>query len=144
MRVCGVFSALDDVARAEEGVQPDRFARERVGAALLAVDHADRGAAPKTGLAYRVDCVDRRPARGDDVLHETDLLVRGKVALKPVLGAVALRLLANEEAAANATAPSSGPAIRVAPGAISETRPAIRSPSAPRMSGRVSKRYLSR
>ena len=50
----------------------------------------------------------------------------------------------SEAAAASATAPSSGPAMRTAAGATSATRAAIRSPSGPSRSGRVSKRYLSR
>src|SRR6266540_231878 len=51
---------------------------------------------------------------------------------------------ASEPAAASATAPSSGPARRTASGSNSSTARAILFPSAARMSGRVSNRYLSR
>ena len=97
MRVCGVFSALEDVLRAKKRVQADRLARERVRAALLPIDDADGRAALQPGLPERVDRIRGRASRGDDVLDEADLLAGREASLQPVLGTVALGLLADEQ-----------------------------------------------
>ena len=60
------------------------MARELVDAALLAVDDADRVGYTQSGVAERLDRLDRGPARGDDVLDQADALALLVHALEPV------------------------------------------------------------
>ena len=97
----------------------------------------------QSGLAQRLDRLERRAARGDDVLDEADALARPR--RRPRAGwpcrspsprrgrsGTAARRRATP-AAASATAPSSGPASRVASGSCSRDR--VR--RSPRRAGRA-------
>ena len=65
-----------DVGGEHERPEPDGGPGERIGAALLAVDDADRGRDAEAGLPERLDRVERRAARGDDVLDRQTQLPR--------------------------------------------------------------------
>ena len=71
--------------------------RQFVAAALLPIDHADGRFARQTGLAERLDGVQRGPAGGDHVLEQADPLALLEDAFEPVGGAVLLRRLADEQ-----------------------------------------------
>ena len=96
MRICGDKRRLHELGDAKERPQAHRMSRERVHPALLAVDHAHRRAAYETGLAQGFHGGDRGAAGGDDVLDEAGQRARLEDALEPVLGAVALGLLADD------------------------------------------------
>src|SRR5436190_13779855 len=97
MRLSGTFWPLGDLGEPEERLQAHADARESVGSALLAVDHADGVADLDPGLAERLDRLDRSPAGGDDVLDEAGQLALLEGAFEPVPGAVRLRLLADDQ-----------------------------------------------
>ena len=93
---CGYFrvrAALPPKERPE----PDGLPRERVRAALLAVDDADRRVHDEARLAQRLDRLEQGAAGGDDVLDEADALALLVRALDPFRGAVLLRRLAHDE-----------------------------------------------
>ena len=154
MRFCGTFCRSEQLGRPKQRPQPDAEARERVRPALLAVDHADRRAALETGLPQGLDASTARPAGGDDVLDEADALARLEDALEPVGRAVLLRLLADDQERQARRERRRGGERDCAELGAGEARrrrararataAAIRSPSGPSRSGRVSKRYLSR
>ena len=87
---CGVGRRTRDLRGEQERPEPDRRPRERVGAALLAVDDADDRRDVEPGLAERLDRLERRAAGGDDVLDEADALAGLEDALDPVARAVVL------------------------------------------------------
>src|SRR5689334_11467286 len=93
MRGCGTFAELRGPV---QRLEPDRRARERVDPALLAVDDADRVADLEAGGPEGLDRRQRGAAGGDDVLDEARDLPRPVLALDPVRGAVALRLLPDD------------------------------------------------
>src|SRR5205823_4278833 len=97
MRVCSTLSGSENLRGRKQRPQPDGVPRELVDAALLAVDNAHGGAADETRLAERLDRRDESAARGHDVLHDAHLVARLELPLEPLGGAVALRLLADEE-----------------------------------------------
>ena len=83
--------------RAEERVQLDPGAGQRVLPALLAIDDADRRRALETGRPQGADSLGGGPARRDDVLDEAHLLARRELALELPLGAVVLGLLPHDQ-----------------------------------------------
>src|SRR3954467_5577185 len=97
MRFCGAFGQFYQLCRSEERAQPDADARKRVRPALLTVDHHDRRADLETGLAQRLDRLDRGACRGDDVLDEAHPLARLEGALESIGGALLLSLLAHSQ-----------------------------------------------
>src|ERR671933_1447303 len=96
MRICGNKRGFEELGGPKEGPQPHRVPRERVDSALLAIDNADRRPADETRLAQGLDGPDRGAAGGDDVLDEAGERAGFEDALEPVLGAVALRLVADD------------------------------------------------
>src|SRR5690348_5645117 len=73
------------------------MARESVGPALLAIDHADGRADDEPGVANRLDGLEQRPAGGHDVLHEADGFDLLEWPLDAVRGAVLLRRVPDHE-----------------------------------------------
>ena len=149
-RFCGAC----ELGGEEQRPQAHAGGGERVGSALLAVDHADGVPHLETGLAQGLDRRDRGAAGGDHVLDEADQLARLEDALEAVGGAVLLRLLADDqEGQAGGERRRGGQRDRAEVGParrdgvrldLARRPPAICSPSGPSRSGRVSKRYLSR
>src|SRR4051794_40677741 len=72
------------------------MAREGVGSALLAIDHADGRVHDETCATQRLERVEERSAGGHDVLDETDTLPRFVRPFETVAGPVLLRLLAHD------------------------------------------------
>src|SRR5262245_12283288 len=97
MRFCGAFRRLEQLSCPKERPETDAVPGQFVHAAFLAIDHADCGLASEAGLSERLNGGHSSPAGGDDVLHEADPLARFEDALEPVVGAVTLRLLADDQ-----------------------------------------------
>src|SRR3990172_2692404 len=97
MRFCGTFCAREQLARPEERAEPHADARERVGAALLPVDHTDSVPDVEAGTAQSFDRLRERTAGGDDVLHQAHEVPRLERALDAVRGSIVLRLTANDD-----------------------------------------------
>ena len=81
------------------------LAVDRLAAALEAIDQAERVDAREPGEPRALDRLERRGARGDDVLEDRRPSAPGGQlgALDPLVGAVALGLLAHDERRARAT-----------------------------------------
>lgn len=131
-------------------VHPRRFLEDVFAAAFEAVEGDDDLDDGGSGGGDVFDGFDDLAAGGDDVFDEDDLVAGFEFAFDGFAGAVvflALRTMkkgrreARLAAAARATAPSSGPAMRWVPGG---SRLAIWAPMASSTSGWVSKRYLSK
>src|SRR5918911_4783722 len=97
MRFCGDFGLSQKLARTENRPETDGVARQRVGAALLAVDHADGSSHQQTRLAERFDALEQRAPGRDDVLDEADAFALVVDALEAVRGRVLLRRLADDQ-----------------------------------------------
>src|SRR5579862_2817398 len=97
MRFCGAFEALEELPRAEDRTEPDGPPREGVRAPFLAVDDAHGGVHDEARGAQRVDGIEQRAARGDDVLDEAEALAVVVRSFDPVAGSVLLRLLADDD-----------------------------------------------
>src|SRR3954451_13163807 len=91
-----ILGARQDVRGGEEAPEADGVPRELVHAPLLAVDDADRLRANEAGFAEGLDRRDGRAARRHDVLHEAHLLAGFEHAFEAIVGAVALRVLADD------------------------------------------------
>src|SRR2546423_4555106 len=89
--------ARKQLGRAEERPETDGVTGERIGAALLSIDHANGRPADETRLPKRLYGPHRRAGRGDDVLDEAHLLALLEDALEPLGRAVALRLLPDDQ-----------------------------------------------
>src|SRR5262245_66692210 len=74
MRFCGDFPQFRPP---KQRVQPHGRPREGVDAAPLAVDDANRVGDTQSGLTERLDGLDRRPARSDDVHDQADAVAVG-------------------------------------------------------------------
>src|SRR5690348_10196919 len=79
-----------------QGTEAHRGAGERIRAALLPVDHADRCGDREAGIAKSLDSLEGRAACGHHVLDEADDLAGLERTLDPVAGAVRLRLVAHD------------------------------------------------
>jgi len=97
MRFCGAFRVAQELGGPEKGLQAHPFFGERILPTLLAVDDADRRADLKPGLPERLHGLDRCARRGHDVLDEAHALAHFEGAFEPVRGAVALRVLADDQ-----------------------------------------------
>src|SRR5437588_8539642 len=97
MRLLRDFYSVGDLDRAKEGPHPDGDTRESVGSALLAIDDGDGVPALQTGCAQGADSRDRGAPGGDHVLHQADAFARFEGTLEPVVRAVPLRLLADDQ-----------------------------------------------
>ena len=153
MRVCGSFQPRG-LRRRGKGVRPDRFARERVGAALFAIDHAESRPAGQSCLPHGADGGHGGAAARDHVLdvRQTSSPRRSRLrgaarCRSPSAPCGRSRTEDRTQARRRPSAPrraESGPARRVASGATSRAREPSRSPSSRRSSGCVRNRYLSR
>ncbi len=97
MRFCGGFLGRKPLSCPKKGHETGSAARESVGSALLAIDHADCDPALETGLAKGVERLDGGSAGRDDVLDEADPLARLVRAFEAVRRPVLLRLLADDQ-----------------------------------------------
>src|SRR5688572_8478679 len=97
MRFCGGFLGRKPLSCPKKGHETGSTARQSVGSALLAIDHADRDSALQAGLAKGVERLDGGSARGDDVLDEADSLARLVGSFEAVCRPVVLRLLADDQ-----------------------------------------------
>src|SRR5262245_46016414 len=97
MRISGTFCRLEQFGGPKERPQTHGVARESVRSTLLPIHHADRDSALQTGRSERLDGLDRGPAGRHHVLDQADPLPWLESALQPVLGAVLLRLLADDQ-----------------------------------------------
>ena len=93
----GFSSGREDLTCAEQRPEAHGAAREPVGATLLAVDHAHRGAHLQPGIAQRVDGLAGGAAGGDDVLDEHHAAARFEGSFDAFRGAVGLRLAAHDQ-----------------------------------------------
>src|SRR5918996_1825674 len=97
MRVCGYFLGLCDLAGTENRHELDTLTGEGVDPALFPVDHAHGNPALETALAKRFHRGHGGAAAGDDILDQADLLPLPVDAFEAPVGAVPLRLLADDE-----------------------------------------------
>src|SRR5262245_40358979 len=97
MRFCGGFLRRQQLSCPKKGHKTGSAARQSVGSALLAIEHADRDPALQTGLADGLERLDQRPAGRDDILDEADALARRERALDAVRCPVPLRLVAHDQ-----------------------------------------------
>ena len=97
IRVCGTFSCFRKVGNSKQRHKPHAKPGQSVASAFLAVDHADSMTDGQVGIAQSLDGTRGGPARSDHVLDEADELARLGDALQAVVGAVALRLLADDQ-----------------------------------------------
>src|SRR5580692_722896 len=81
---------VPDLRGMEERTEADGGARERIGAAFVAVDDANHGRYDQSGLPEHLDGLERGAAGGDDVLDQADALSWLEDSLDPVAGAVLL------------------------------------------------------
>ena len=76
MRFCGGFLHRQQLSCPKKGHKAGSAARQSVGSALLAVEHADRDSAFQAGFADGIERLDDGAAGGDDVLYEAHALAR--------------------------------------------------------------------
>src|SRR5438093_9024955 len=97
MRLCGTFRPLRDLGEPKERLEAHSDACERVGSALLSIDHADDVTDLDPGLAERLDRLHGGPSGSDHVLDEAGQLALFIGPLQAIAGAVGLRLLADDQ-----------------------------------------------
>ena len=94
---CGGFLRRQQLSCPKKRHKTGSAARQSVGSALLAVEHADRDSALQAGFADGIEGLDDGSAGGDDVLYEAHALPRLEDAFEAVRRAVLLRRLAHDQ-----------------------------------------------
>src|SRR6478672_9754224 len=97
MRLLRAFCSTCDSAGCIQRPHSHGETRESVDSALLPVDHADRISALETGRAEGLDGLPGRPSGGDNVLDQADAVAHLEPTLEPVVGAVALLRLPDDQ-----------------------------------------------